>query len=471
MALILAVNPGSAHNPTLSRLARELQGCEIVGAESCAVAIKAIKKRVPDVLLLPASRPRGEADLRAHLRRIPGGVPTLTLPPVETADPLDLVRQIRELLAGTSSLQRSTPARARSKPAPVRPAPAPVRSTQPAPVRDTPAPVRSTPATANAPVPAPVPRETAPVSASPHVLAAGAAAVTWIRARRAQWSETFEPYNFAPSAPVSPVASNALIAPSAPNVPLTASSVAPEYYEPIELANEPTESYEPAGPGHGSDDASDSTGIARFLPRAAAIAVAVGIIAAGAWYWSQADTESRSALQTAATSREPSSPVESVPPAPAAETPAQPLPELEATIAPPAPVPVPVTIVSPFEVSISEGERPVPVDAQGRVMLVPGKHRLRLQNNERKYDETRTVQVIAGRPATLAISAETTIAVTSNEPAEVLIDGTPVGDTPYEGRVSVGAHTVTVRTAGAERQLNVDAASSPIKLEVDFSKP
>ena len=100
MALILAVNPGNRHSPTLARLARELRGCELMGAESCPVAIKAIKKRVPDVLLLPAVPANGEADLMAHLKSIPGGVLTLKMPPVESADPVDLARQIRELLTG-----------------------------------------------------------------------------------------------------------------------------------------------------------------------------------------------------------------------------------------------------------------------------------------------------------------------------------------------------------------------------------
>ena len=61
--------------------------------------------------------------------------------------------------------------------------------------------------------------------------------------------------------------------------------------------------------------------------------------------------------------------------------------------------------------------------------------------------------------------------MTSNEPAEVLIDGTRVGDTPYDGTVDLGTHTVTVRTAGAERQLTVAATSKPVQLEIDFSKP
>ena len=55
---------------------------------------------MPDVLLLPAAAARGEADLIAHLKSVPGGVLTLKLPSVESADPVDLARQIREMLTG-----------------------------------------------------------------------------------------------------------------------------------------------------------------------------------------------------------------------------------------------------------------------------------------------------------------------------------------------------------------------------------
>jgi hypothetical protein len=418
VALILAVNPGNVHNPTLSRLARELQGCEIIGAESCTVAIKAIKKRVPDILLLPAAGVRGETDLRAHLRTIPGGVPTLKLPPVEAADPLDLARQIRELLTG---------------------APAP--------------PVRPTKAKASAPAP----REAAPV-ASRHVLAAGSAAVSWIRARREQWSEPFAPYNFEPL-PDEPYAPRAAKSPYVPNEP--------QYYEPIELPEEPHDLQEPYDL-HDPHDSHVPAGVARFLPRAAAIAVVVGVVGAAAWYWTQTDAGSSDHAEPAAKLNDAPPPVETTPPV-AGQPSAQPEPLIEATIA--APPPQPVTVVSPFAVSISAGGQPVPVDAQGRVMLVPGKHRLRFQSSERGYDETRTVQVRPTESTTVTLSPETTITVTSNEPSEVLIDGTRVGDTPYEGKIGLGAHTVTVRAAGAERQLAVNATSTPVQLEVDFSKP
>ena len=149
MALILALNPGNSHSPTLSRLARELHGCELIGAESCVVAISAIKKRVPDIVLLPAREARGEADLIAHLESVPGGVLTLKLPPVESANPVDLARQIREMLTGVS-------------------------------------------ASADVGVPgfgSATPDADMPVGTSPHLLAAATAAITWIRGRRAQWIE------------------------------------------------------------------------------------------------------------------------------------------------------------------------------------------------------------------------------------------------------------------------------------------
>ena len=104
-------------------------------------------------------------------------------------------------------------------------------------------------------------------------------------------------------------------------------------------------------------------------------------------------------------------------------------------------------------------------------MLSPGRHRLRFQNRELGYDETRAVDVKPADTTTINLTPQTTIAVTSNEPAEVLIDGTRVGETPYEGKVGLGTHSVTVRTAGGERQLTVAATSKPVQLEVDFSKP
>ena len=130
-----------------------------------------------------------------------------------------------------------------------------------------------------------------------------------------------------------------------------------------------------------------------------------------------------------------------------------------------------IAVFAPFDVTISEGTAAVVLDDRNRAMLPPGRHRLRFQNAQVGYDETRTVTVQPTDTTTINLTPQTAITVTSNEPAEVLIDGTRAGETPFEGRVTLGAHTVTVRTAGGERQFAVDATSKPVVLEADFSRP
>jgi len=434
VALILAVNPGNSHSPTLSRLARELPGCELIGAESCAVAIRAIKKRVPDVLLLPAAPARGEADLMAHLRSVPGGVLTLKLPPVKSANPVDLARQIREMLTGVPA---STPSG--------------FDATRAA----TPSNVDAVRASTPSNVDAARATDDAPARMSPHLIAAATAAITWARVRRAQWPELREP-----DEPSEPAEASEPGEPSESGEPELYEPIGP--YEPIELSDEPYEPHAGAAEGAGGS-------IAAFLPRAAALAVVIVVAATAIWYWPQIRGVFGNRVEPLDTPKEASQPA-AVNPEPA--PPQQP--------APPEPAPKPdpaetasgwVTVVSPLEVSISEGDQPVPLDDQGRAVLAPGRHRLRFQNPERGYDATRTVQVKPNETMTMTLTPEATIGVTSNEPAEVLIDGTRVGDTPYEGKVGLGTHTVTVRTAGAERQLTVEATSKPVQLEVDFSKP
>ena len=312
MALILAVNPGNRHSPTLSRLARELSGCELMGAESCPVAIKAIKKRVPDVLLLPAAPANGEADLMAYLKSIPGGVLTLKMPPVESADPIDLARQIRELLTGVPAF---------SLPAP--------------PTAETPQ-RRSAPA----PAPTPAPHPPAPAGASPQLLAAAAATVTWIRARQAQWSEL----------PPSEIDGRA--EPQSPHEPADQPH---DFYKPIELPDEPQGTTLVAD---AENEGGATRNITALLPRAGALTGVVGMIAAAIIYWPQIRGNAGSSVQLSPEASEPAAATpEPVAPQPAATPPAEPPPAL-------VDLPGTVAVVAPFEVTISESDRPVTLDDQ-----------------------------------------------------------------------------------------------------------
>ena len=132
-----------------------------------------------------------------------------------------------------------------------------------------------------------------------------------------------------------------------------------------------------------------------------------------------------------------------------------------------------VAVFSPIELTISEGGRPVTPDERGRFMLSPGAHKLRLQNRSLGYDEVRSVEIQPAGTTALNITPQTTINVTSTEPAEVSIDGTAAGETPLTGhRIPLGSHTVVVKTpAGSERRIDVTATGKPVQLEVDFSKP
>ena len=410
MALILAVNPGNSHTPTLARLARELPGCELIGAESCAVAIKAIKERVPDLVLLPARQARGEADLRAHLKTIPGGVLTLTMPPVESADPADLARQIRELLTGA-------------------PAASGLTSFDHAPEPD------------------------AEPTVSPHLLAAAAAAINWIRTRRAQWADA-APVDFVPQPVAQWAGAPEPLEPYKPYEPI-------EPAEPYEL-DEPDDPLEPEEPR--IDYAAYASHAKVWLPRVAALVALIAIAGALVSYWPQIRGGVTSTVGQLNTPRE-APPIDEKPKPTVAQPAAKP------EVDPLAKVSGWVAVFAPFELSISEGGRGVQIDERGRAMLTPGRHRLRFQNRDLGYDETRVVDVKPADTATINLLPETTITVTSNEPAEVLVDGTRVGDTPYGGKMGLGTHTVTVRTAGAERQLTVAATSKPVQLEVDFSKP
>ena len=436
MALILALNPGSRHSPTLSRLARELRGCELMGAESCPVAIKAIKKRVPDVLLLPAVSTPGEAELMTHLRTIPGGVLTLKLPPVESADPADLARQIRELLTGVRASAPQPTARLQAPPVPAR--------------------MQVPSAQARAPIPA-VPTIVPPpahVGASPQMLAAAAATVEWIRARQAQWSQPSVDWAEPPVAEHEPAPLNEPEEPEDTYKP----------YEPIEL---PEGEPDPFALDDVPPEEDSKSNVASLVPRIAAMAAVAALLGGATMYWPQIRRMFGGSPPGAHVSTE-APPQAAVPETIASQPPAPPtpLPPAAADIATGT-----IALVLPFEVTVTENDKPVTLDEQRHALLPPGKHRLRFRNAERGYDAIRTVEVRQGETTTLTLNPETTLGVTSNEPAEVMVDGVRVGDTPYEGKVGLGAHTVTVKTSVAERQLNIDATSKPVRLEVDFSQP
>lgn len=393
MPLILAVNPAGIQSPTLARLARELKGCDLIGAESYAVAIQALDQHGPDLVLLSGTDAKGEAELMARLSAVPVRIPTLKLPPAAGLDFNALLADVKALLAPPAH------------------------------------------------VPAIV--ET---GASPQLLAAATAAIEWVRARRSLWAFDEAQANAFDAAP--------------------SRSYEPDAPPPIPD--------EPAGPSVFSR-AADAAGAWRaagvaWLPRVAALVLLMALVSAAVFYRSNIRATAMSALTAFGTRMQPAGRVE-----PAA-SPAATAPRPGRSNDPPAGdgrrVSGWLAVFSPFDLSISEGNRPIALDDRSRVLLPPGPHKLRFRNKTIGYDEVRTVQIRSTETTTLNLIPQTTLSVTASEPAEVLIDGSPAGQTPLaDRRVDVGTHTVMVKSSTGQREFTLEATTKPLQLDVDFSKP
>lgn len=403
MPLILAVNPAGLQSPTLARLARELKGYELIGAESYAVAIHALDQHGPDLVLLSGTDAKGEAELMARLGAVPVLIPTLKLPPAAGLDFNALLADVKALLAP--------------------------------------------------PAPMPAIVET---GASPQLLAAATAAITWVRARRSLWAFDAVQANAVDAAPSRPYA-----------VPDVVS-------EPPEPDGSPPIPEEPAGPSVFSRAAATAVewraaGIA-WLPRVAVLVLLMALASAAVFYRSGIRATAMSALAAVGTRMQPAGRVEPAAiPAATAKPPGR-------SNDPPAGdgrrVSGWLAVFSPFEMSISEGTRPIALDDRSRVLLPPGPHTLRFRNKTLGYDEVRTVQIRSTETTTLNLIPQTTLSVTASEPAEVLIDGSPAGQTPLaDRRVDVGTHTVMVKSSTGQREFTLEATTKPLQLDVDFSKP
>jgi len=130
-----------------------------------------------------------------------------------------------------------------------------------------------------------------------------------------------------------------------------------------------------------------------------------------------------------------------------------------------------VSVLSPFEVEVAENGRVLRPDDRSQIMLPPGTHDLRFANKTLGYATTQKVDVNPGEGTTIRLTPEPCrVTITTNEPAEVLVDGNKVGDVPLLGvGVPLGTHEIVVRRlAGGERRYTVTLGTAPYTLHVDF---
>ena len=139
-----------------------------------------------------------------------------------------------------------------------------------------------------------------------------------------------------------------------------------------------------------------------------------------------------------------------------------------------APAPGWLTVVSPEEVQVfNEGEL-LGTSRTPRIMLPAGRHELDLVNDDLGVRSSHEVVVPVGRTATLEVELPTArIALNATPWAEVLVDGTRVGETPLAGvAVPVGRHVVTFRhpQLGERRVECIVSLKRPTRLGVDLRK-
>jgi hypothetical protein len=126
----------------------------------------------------------------------------------------------------------------------------------------------------------------------------------------------------------------------------------------------------------------------------------------------------------------------------------------------------------PGSVQVFENGRVIGSSDFERIMLPVGRHDLEFVNEPLGYRERRAVQVVAGQTSTTRLEwPRGTMAINAIPWAEVLVDGTRVGETPIGSiTVPVGAHEVLFRHPDlGERRVSVTVTTrEPVKVGVDL---
>jgi len=133
-----------------------------------------------------------------------------------------------------------------------------------------------------------------------------------------------------------------------------------------------------------------------------------------------------------------------------------------------------VTIEAPFDVQLVERGEIVGVSATPKIMVSAGRHSVVLVSPTLGYQDSRTIDVPAGRVTTLRVTPPTAaLSVNARPWAEVSIDGTAAGQTPLaDVPVPIGTHRITFRhpELGERTQTVVVTRRGPNRATVDFTR-
>jgi hypothetical protein len=131
-----------------------------------------------------------------------------------------------------------------------------------------------------------------------------------------------------------------------------------------------------------------------------------------------------------------------------------------------------ISVKAPFVIEIREDGQLLGTTDTDRVMMAAGKHVLELVNQTLGFHETRTVQVLPGKVASMAIELPTGKVNLNAAPwAEVWVDGKHVGETPIGNlELPIGPHEIVFRhpELGEKRHAVSVTAAAPVRVSVSM---
>ena len=129
-----------------------------------------------------------------------------------------------------------------------------------------------------------------------------------------------------------------------------------------------------------------------------------------------------------------------------------------------------VAVLAPFSVEISEGGRALRPDERNQILLPAGVHELRMTNASLNYSTVQRVEIKSGATTPIRITpGPSALTVTASEAWEVWLDGTRLGETPIHGAAApLGTHEVVAKRAfGGEKHVTVTIGTAPITVNLD----
>jgi hypothetical protein len=131
-----------------------------------------------------------------------------------------------------------------------------------------------------------------------------------------------------------------------------------------------------------------------------------------------------------------------------------------------------ISVVAPIELQVFDGGALIGSSTSNRILVLAGRHTINLVNAELKYQEARTVDVEAGRVATVRVEVPNGVLHVNAAPwAEVFVDGRRVGETPIANlAVPIGVREITLRNPKFPEQKRsvVISLAGPTRLGVDL---